>query len=57
MRMPHKRENIFLADFFMMALLFTTLNASWNLLLPPRDPVWLFVVLSITGSGLSPGSP
>ena len=50
MRVPHKRENIFLADFFMMALLFTTLNAFLESFFFRRaDPVWLFVVLSITG--------
>jgi len=50
MRVPHKRENIFLADFFMMALLFTTLNAFLESFFFRRaDPVWLFVVLSVTG--------
>jgi O-antigen ligase len=50
MRVPHKRENIFLADFFMMALLFTTLNAFLESFFFRRaDPVWLFVVLSATG--------
>lgn len=50
MRVPHRRENVFLADFFMMALLFTTLNAFLESFFFRRaDPVWLFVVLSITG--------
>lgn len=50
MRTPHKRENIFLADFFMMALLFTTLNAFLESFFFRRaDPVWLFVVLAVTG--------
>jgi len=50
MRVPRKRENVFLADFFMMALLFTTLNAFLESFFFRRaDPVWLFVVLSVTG--------
>lgn len=50
MRIPHRRENIFLGDFFMMALLFTLLNASLESFFFRRaDPVWLFVVFSTFG--------
>ena len=50
MRIPHRRENIFLGDFFMMAVLFTTLNAFLESFFFRRaDPVWLFVVFAVFG--------
>jgi len=50
MRIPHRKENIFLGDFFMMILLFTALNAFLESFFFRRaDPVWLFFVMSVLG--------
>lgn len=50
MRTPLLKENIYLADFFMMVLLFTTLNAFLESFFFRRaDPVWLFLVLAALG--------
>lgn len=50
MRIPLRRENVFLGDFFMMVLLFTALNAFLESFFFRRaDPVWLFFVMSIMG--------
>lgn len=58
MRIPHRRENIFLGDFFMMALLFTLLNAFLESFFFRRaDPVWLFVVFAVFGLRLAARFP
>ena len=50
MRVPHRKENIFLADFFMMVLLFTALNAFLESFFFRRaDPVWLSLVMGVLG--------
>lgn len=50
MRIPHRRENIFLGDFFMMVLLFTALNAFLESFFFRRaDPVWLSLVMGVLG--------
>ena len=50
MRIPLRRENIFLGDFFMMVVLFTALNAFLESFFFHRgDPVWLFFVLGVLG--------
>ncbi|QPC86779.1 O-antigen ligase family protein [Mesorhizobium sp. NBSH29] len=50
MRTPNLKENIYLADFFMMILLFTTLNAFLESIFFRRaDPVWLFFILAVFG--------
>jgi len=50
MRIPLRRENVFLGDFFMMVLLFTALNAFLESFFFRRaDPVWLFFVFGILG--------
>ncbi|MBA3447622.1 MAG: O-antigen ligase family protein [Pseudaminobacter sp.] len=50
MRIPLRKENIFLGDFFIMILLFTALNAFLESFFFRRaDPVWLFFVFSIIG--------
>lgn len=50
MRIPFRKENIFLGDFFMMILLFTALNSFLESFFFRRaDPVWLFFVFSVVG--------
>jgi O-antigen ligase len=50
MRIPHRKENILLGDFFMMVVLFTALNAFLESFFFHRaDPVWLFFVLGLFG--------
>jgi O-antigen ligase len=50
MRIPMRKENVFLGDFFMMILLFTALNSFLESFFFRRaDPVWLFFVFSIIG--------
>ena len=50
MRIPLRKENIFLGDFFMMVLLFTALNAFLESFFFRRaDPVWLFFVFGVLG--------
>lgn len=50
MRIPPRKENIFLGDFFMMVVLFTALNAFLESFFFHRgDPVWLFFVLGVLG--------
>lgn len=50
LRVPPKRENILLGDFFMMTLMFTAFNAFLESFFFRRvDPVWLFFVLAIFG--------
>jgi O-antigen ligase len=50
MRVPKLKENIYLADFCMMVLLFTSLNAFLESFFFHRaDPVWLFFVLGVLG--------
>jgi len=50
MRIPLRKENIFLGDFFMMVVLFTALNAFLESFFFHRgDPVWLFFVLGVLG--------
>jgi O-antigen ligase len=53
LRTPRLRENIYLADFFMMVLLFTCLNAFLESFFFRRaDPVWLFLVMGAIGMRL-----
>ena len=53
LRVPHLKENIYLADFFMMVLLFTALNAFLESFFFRRaDPVWLFFVFAVLGMRL-----
>ena len=50
MRTPLLRENVYLADFFMMILFFTALNAFLESFFFRRaDPVWLFFVMALLG--------
>ena len=50
MRIPPRKENIFLGDFFMMVVLFAALNAFLESFFFRRgDPVWLFFVLGVLG--------
>lgn len=50
MRVPLYKENVYLADFFMMVTLFTTLNAFLETFFLRRaDPVWLFLVFGTLG--------
>lgn len=49
-RVPHLRENIWLADLFLMMAAFTLLNAFLESFFFRRvDPVWLFFVMSAFG--------
>ncbi|MGD9913780.1 MAG: O-antigen ligase family protein [Rhizobiaceae bacterium] len=50
LRIPRLRENVLLADFFMMILCFTALNA-WleSFFFHRADPVWLMFVMAIIG--------
>ncbi|MGE0502789.1 MAG: O-antigen ligase family protein [Rhizobiaceae bacterium] len=58
MRTPLLRENILIADFFMMVLFFTALNAFLESFFFRRaDPVWLFFVLAILGLRLAARFP
>lgn len=58
LRVPHLKENIYLADFFMMILLFTTLNAFLESFFFRRaDPVWLFMVMAALGLRLTARFP
>ena len=50
LRIPLRKENIYLGDFFMMTLLFTALNSFLESFFFRRaDPVWLLFVFSIIG--------
>jgi O-antigen ligase len=50
MRIPLRKENIWLGDFFMMVVLFTALNAFLESFFFHRaDPVWMFFVLAAFG--------
>lgn len=50
MRIPARKENIYLGDFFMMVVLFTGLNAFLESFFFHRaDPVWMFLVLGLLG--------
>ena len=50
LRVPLLRENIYLADLFMMIVLFTALNAFLESFFFRRaDPVWMFLVLGAFG--------
>lgn len=50
MRIPLLKENIWLGDFFMMIVLFTTLNAFLESFFFRRaDPVWMLLVLATFG--------
>ncbi|ESW70304.1 MULTISPECIES: O-antigen ligase [unclassified Mesorhizobium] len=50
MRIPPRKENIYLGDFFMMVVLFTALNAFLESFFFHRgDPVWLLFVLGVLG--------
>lgn len=48
------RENMLLADFFLMIVLFGTLNAMMESFFFRRmDPVWLTLILAIFGLGMT----
>ncbi|MEO9614778.1 MAG: O-antigen ligase [Nitratireductor sp.] len=50
MRTPRLKENIYLSDFFMMILMFTSLNAFLESFFLRRvDPVWLFFLMGCLG--------
>ncbi|HHZ08287.1 MAG TPA: O-antigen ligase family protein [Rhizobiales bacterium] len=50
LRVPRLKENIYLADLFMMIVLFTSLNAFLESFFFRRaDPVWMFLVLGAFG--------
>ena len=50
LRVPRLRENVLVADFFLMILLFTALNALLESFFFRRaDPVWLFFILATLG--------
>lgn len=50
LRVPHRRENVLVADLFMSILLFTALNALLESFFFRRvDPVWIFFVIAIFG--------
>ncbi|MEZ5802262.1 MAG: O-antigen ligase [Rhizobiaceae bacterium] len=50
LRVPLRRENVLLGDFFMMTFMFTALNAFLESFFFRRvDPVWLFFVMSVMG--------
>lgn len=50
MKIPLLKENVFLGDFFMMILFFTTLNAFLESFFFRRaDPVWMFFVFGVLG--------
>ncbi len=50
MRTPRLMENIYLSDFFMMILMFTSLNAFLESFFLRRvDPVWLFFLMGCLG--------
>jgi O-antigen ligase len=54
MRIPLRKENIFLGDFFMMILLFTALTSFLESFFFRRaDPVWLLLVFSLIGLRLT----
>ncbi|WP_394889608.1 O-antigen ligase family protein [Mesorhizobium sp. AaZ16] len=58
MRIPLRKENIFLGDLFMMILLFTALNSFLESFFFRRaDPVWLFFVFSVIGLRLTARFP
>jgi O-antigen ligase len=58
MRVPPLKENVYLADFFLMVLLFTTLNAFLESFFFRRaDPVWLFLTMAALGLRLAARFP
>lgn len=58
MRVPARRENIWLGDLFMMIVLFTALNAFLESFFFRRvDPVWLFFLMGALGLRLAARLP
>lgn len=58
MRVPLTRENVYLADFFMMVLTFTSLNAFLESFFFRRvDPVWFFFAFAVLGLRLTARFP
>jgi O-antigen ligase len=58
MRIPLRRENVYLGDFFMMVVLFTALNAFLESFFFRRaDPVWLFFLFGLLGLRLAARFP
>ncbi len=58
MRTPMRRENVYLAEFFMMIVLFTLLNAFLESFFFRRaDPVWLFFLFGVFGLRLAARFP
>lgn len=58
LRVPRLRENVLVADLFLMILLFTTLNALLESFFFRRaDPVWLFFILATLGLRLAARFP
>lgn len=58
MRIPLRRENVYLGDLFMMITLFTALNAFLESFFFRRaDPVWLFFVFGVLGLRLTARFP
>ncbi len=58
MRIPLRKENVYVADFFMMLVLFTALNAFLESFFFRRaDPVWMFFVLGVLGLRLAARFP
>lgn len=58
MKMPLRRENVYLGDLFMMIALFTALNAFLESFFFRRaDPVWLFFVFGVLGLRLTARFP
>ncbi|MFU0503919.1 O-antigen ligase family protein [Pseudaminobacter sp. NGMCC 1.201702] len=54
MRIPMRKESIYLGDFFMMTLLFTALNSFLESFFFRRaDPVWLLLVFGLIGLRLT----
>jgi O-antigen ligase len=50
MRIPLRKENVWLGDFFMMVVLFTALNAFLETFFFHRaDPVWMLLILATFG--------
>ena len=54
MRIPLYKENVYLSDFFMMVVLFTSLNAFLESFFFRRaDPVWMFFIFGVLGLRLA----
>ncbi|MDZ7823595.1 MAG: O-antigen ligase [Ahrensia sp.] len=57
-RVPNKQENVLLADFFLMIIAFTVMNAALESFFFRRaDPVWLTLVFAIFGMRLAARFP